>query len=159
MVENLAVVTEILSDGKIVCEQGVGSICGSCTDQKDDCSPELFKPVSKNIKFTVKNSYGAKLNQVVRIGIPAKSVLMSAIIVYFVPLVGIIIGVMVSMIFTTEASEYANYIAIIGAFVGLFIGILVSYCIAKLLVNSIWSPRMVGVLQFNANCSQVNKKK
>jgi sigma-E factor negative regulatory protein RseC len=158
MVENLAVVSEVLSNGNVVCQNGISGICGSCSDQSDDCSTELLKKDTKPVTFIVKNSRNAGLNQVVRIGIPERSVLISAIIAYLIPMIFLIVGAVISYDCGNLFNASNDIITIIGSFIGLIIGIIVAYVVAKIFIKTLWSPRIVGVLPYTSNCKQ-NKLK
>ena len=153
MIESLAIVNKILDDGTIECIKDAKLLCGSCQDKSDNCVPEVFNN-SQDIVFRVKNELGAKVNDVFRIGIPNKSVWLSSLIAYGIPLLGIILGAILGNVINSSTEIYS----IVGALSGLVVGGIVSYISAKCLVKMLWSPKLLGVLPFNFSCKTKNKE-
>ena len=69
-VEKLALVISKSGDGYVTCEYGTAGLCGGCKEKSDDCVPELFSKPQSQAVFLLKNTCGAEINQVVRVGIP-----------------------------------------------------------------------------------------
>ncbi len=147
--ETLAVVQEVLENGSAVCQQGVYGICGTCDNKSDSCGEtQHLDKKKKPISLTVANTLGAKKGQVVRIGIPTASILKSVFIAYLLPLVFIIVGA-----FLGEYYHHSDLAAVIGCFLGLAIGFFVASYLSKILMKTIWSPKMLGIIDVPNNCN------
>ena len=144
MTETLAVVRSISGDGLAVCEQGVRGICGSCSDRTASCPDDRTDSSKKPVIFSVPNSLNAG---VVRIGVPESSVMVSAVIAYLVPLLGLLAGALVfELIFQNDLAGIA------GAFAGLTLGFCLAIFLSRIFVKTIWAPRMVGILPAVPGC-------
>jgi sigma-E factor negative regulatory protein RseC len=151
MIESLAVVVKTYED-KAECLKGPGGLCGSCNDKTDECVPEVFNK-SKEILFVVKNTHNAKQGDVVRIGVPEKSVLLSSIVAYGIPLFGLILGAVCGHYYDQQVQIYS----MLGSLLGLAIASLFSFIIAKIFVSCFWSPKMLGILPQKFIC-KTNQK-
>ncbi len=152
MTETLAVVTSISRDGTAVCTQGVNGICGSCTDRSSSCPEESSTPSKEPVVFSVPNSLNARINDVVRIGVPDSSIMISAVIAYLVPLLGLIAGAaLFELIFKND------FAGIGGAFLGLTFGFCLAVILSRIFVKTIWAPRMVGILPAIPGCGTERK--
>ena len=157
--ERLAVVvSKNEANNTVVCEYGVNGLCGSCSEKTDDCAPEIFSSEQKTMVFTLKNTCNAELRQIVRVGVPAKSLLLSSFISYAVPLFFMIACAGLTFSFTSENAR-ADVFASLGAVAGLGFGFSVSMILAKILKRTIWNPRMLGVLPVKPECKNTTKVK
>jgi sigma-E factor negative regulatory protein RseC len=78
-------------DVELSCEQQTS--CSSCSSQKSCGTGIVSKAVgSKSLYWHLKTSKSVKVGQVVEIGLPEKSLLQSAAIVYIVPLIALVLG-------------------------------------------------------------------
>lgn len=147
--EILALVCETVANTNLViCEKGVQGVCGSCHERKDSCVPDVLagRP-STTERFEVENIFKAKAGDVVRIAICERSVWLSIVVSYLIPLLSMMIGASGSAIISFFLSgEIKDLVTILGAFLGLFFGIALAYYLAKYLVQKIWAPKMLGVL-------------
>jgi len=147
MTETLAVVRSISGDGLAVCEQGVRGICGSCSDRTASCPEDNSDTSKKPVIFSVPNSLNAKVGDVARIGVPESSVMVSAVIAYLVPLLGLLAGALAAeLIFQNDLAGIA------GAFAGLTLGFCLAVFLSRIFVKTIWAPRMVGILPAVPGC-------
>ena len=143
-VEKLAVVKKIYPNGTALCEQGVEGLCGACDSKGSDCHIEENREHSKApVEFIIQNDFNAKIGQVVRVGIPDISVLLSAVVSYLIPLVFLVFGAVIGWMIGGEI------VSIIGSLLGVLLGFCVSLILARYILKSIWSPKMLGVLNFN----------
>ncbi len=153
MIETLAVVINELDNGTVECLKGAGGLCGSCREKSDNCVPEVFNK-SKEVIFKVKNTHNAKLEDVVRIGVPAKSVLLSALVAYGVPLLGLVIGAVIGHFFDKESQIFS----MIGSLIGLIVAAIIALLVARIFVNYFWAPKMLGVLPKRFVCQTRQKE-
>ena len=147
MTETLAVVISISGDGFAVCEQGVRGICGSCSDRTSSCPEDNAGSSKKPVIFSVPNSLNARVGDVARIGVPESSVMVSAVIAYLVPLLGLLTGALVSGL-----AFQNDFAGIAGAFAGLTLGFCLAVFLSRIFVKTIWAPRMVGILPAIPGC-------
>ena len=155
--ERLALVVSVNEDcGTAVCEYGVNGLCGACTEKSDDCVTDIFASGQKTMAFTLKNTCDARVNQVVRVGVPAKSLLLSSFISYVSPLVFMLTGAGLTF-WLMSGHENADIYAAVGAFIGLVFGFVTAAITAKIMQNTIWNPRMLGVLPFSPKCNTQQK--
>ncbi len=146
MIETLALVTKVLDNNTVECTQGMQGLCGGCTEKSEDCAPEVFTAKKAPQVFILPNTLHASVNQVVRVGIPARSVLVSALICYGLPLCWLIMGAGIGMWLASLYQLSPDWSSILGAFIGLLIGMLLAFSIAHVFINRIWNPRMLGIL-------------
>ncbi len=152
MTETLAVVTSVAADGTAICTQGLNGICGACTDRNSSCPEDNSSPPKQPVVFSVPNSLNARVNDVVRIGIPDSSIMISVLIAYVVPLLGLISG---AALF--ELMFKNDFAGIGGAFLGLTFGFCLAVFLSRVFVKTIWAPRMVGVLPTVPGCGTERK--
>lgn len=147
--EILALVCETVANTNLViCEKGVQGVCGSCHDRKDSCIPDVMagRPSTPE-RFEVENTFKAKTGDVVRIAVCERSIWLSVVVSYLIPLLSMMIGASGSAIISFFLSgEIKDLVTILGAFLGLFFGISLACYLAKYLVQKIWTPKMLGVL-------------
>lgn len=154
-VEKLALVISKSGDGYVTCEYGTAGLCGGCKEKSDDCVPELFSKPQSQAVFLLKNTCVAEINQVVRVGIPERSLLLGAFIAYGIPLLFIICCSGLGVYFSQNSNS--DIAAMIGAFIGLVLGFLTAAVLAKILGKTIWNPKMLGILPLNTQCSNSTK--
>ncbi|MGN1393295.1 MAG: SoxR reducing system RseC family protein [Succinivibrionaceae bacterium] len=156
MYETLAVVTKNMDNGYVECSIGTKGLCGSCQSKTEECSSNIFdsKLESKRKDLVLENLLGAKLGQIVRIGFPTKSIILSIIISYMLPLLFLIIGAILGFLFLDFIVVNKNFASIIGCFVGLFIGVIVSVLTARICIKTIWKPRILGILPIQNSCNK-----
>ena len=143
-VEKLAVVKKSYPNGTVLCEQGVEGLCGACDSKGSDCHiDDKHEHFKAPVEFILQNDFNAKIGQVVRVGIPDTSVLLRVVVSYLVPLVFLIFGAVIGWMLGGEI------VSIIGCLLGLFLGFCVSLILARFILKSVWSPKMLGVLNFN----------
>lgn len=155
--EILALVCAIGSTkNTVICEKGVAGVCGSCSDKKDGCVPDVLASNETTLtRFEVHNTYKAQVGDVVRISIAERSIWLSIIVSYVMPLLGLLIGASgASLISYWIYNTIYDLFAIVGAFVGLSFGIAISYLLATYLIKEVWAPKMLGVLGKVKPCSE-----
>ncbi|SDG64237.1 positive regulator of sigma(E), RseC/MucC [Vibrio xiamenensis] len=99
MMTALATVSAVTtqSDGfevELSCEQKTS--CSSCASQKSCGTGIVSKAVgSKALNWTLQTNKLVKIGQIVEIGFPERSLILSAMVVYIVPLVAMILGAVI----------------------------------------------------------------
>lgn len=155
--ERLALVTaRNEDDNTVTCEYGVNGLCGSCSEKSDDCAPDLFSSGAKTTVFSLKNTFDAKVNQVVRVGVPAKSLLLSSFISYGIPLIFMLSCAGLAF-WLASGRDGADMIAAAGAFLGLVAGFVTAAVTARIMRDTVWNPKMLGVLPFSPQCKNTTK--
>ncbi len=148
--ERLALVVSADGDGTAVCEFGAGGLCGSCPEKGETCRPEAFGSRRDPVRISLRNTCGAGPGQVVRVGVPARSLLLSSVISYVIPLAGMIAC---SWLFLpADGGPAGDSMAMLGALAGLAAGFAVSWLLAKILKRTVWNPKMLGVLPVAPRC-------
>lgn len=106
--------------------------CGMCAFNKDDMK----------VKLVLKNDVNAKVGDVVEVSMGDRFVLISAVIVYLIPLVLVGLGILVGTLCNLE-----DYIQIILAVVGLVLGFVISAFIdKKLKKKKKYSPTITNIV-------------
>ncbi len=99
MMTALATVSAVTtqSDGfevELSCEQKTS--CSSCASQKSCGTGIVSKAVgSKALNWTLQTNKLVKIGQIVEIGFPERSLILSAMVVYIVPLMAMILGAVI----------------------------------------------------------------
>lgn len=118
--------------------------CGMCAFNKDDMK----------VKLILKNDVNAKVGDVVEVSMGDRFVLMSAVIVYLIPLVLVGLGILIG---TLCKLEY--YLQIILAAVGFVLGFVISAFIdKKLKKKKKYSPTITSIIVNNDTSSEGEKK-
>ena len=73
--------------------------------------------------------------------------MVSTVIAYLVPLLGLLTGALVS-----ELAFQNDFAGIAGAFAGLTLGFCLAVFLSRIFVKTIWAPRMVGILPAIPGC-------
>lgn len=106
--------------------------CGMCAFNKDDMK----------VKLVLKNDVNAKVGDVVEVSMGDRFVLISAVIVYLIPLVLVGLGILVGTLCNLE-----DYIQIILAVVGLVLGFVISAFVdKKLKKKKKYSPTITNIV-------------
>ncbi|PFG55312.1 RseC/MucC-like positive regulator of sigma(E) [Vibrio sp. ES.051] len=98
MMTALATVTDVHRHGKqyeidLSCEQQTS--CSSCSSQKNCGTGLVTKAIgNKSLSWQLRTEKSVKIGQVVEIGFPEASLIKSAMAVYLLPLLGLIVGAM-----------------------------------------------------------------
>lgn len=109
--------------------------------QCDKCGMCLVSQDSKTVELELKNNLGAKLNDLVEVTMGDSFVLMSAIIVYLIPI--LLIGL--SFAFTWR---YGEGVQIIGFVISLVIGIIISFTVDKIIKNHKgYKPEIINIVE------------
>lgn len=97
--------------------------CGIC-GQTRGCGNSIWGKIfaHKSSTFKVINSINAKVGDAVIIGIDEKLVLKSALLLYALPLLTMMIGALLSQLVQSDTATQKDLYAIIGAVLGLFLG-------------------------------------
>jgi sigma-E factor negative regulatory protein RseC len=127
MIEEHAVITE-LADGQATLEIERKTACGLC-GQKRGCGNSTWGKLlgHKTQALRAENCISAHVGDSVVVGIDERGMLISVLILYGIPLVGLLLAtILADMIFANEL-----YVALSAA-----LGLLLAFLFAKYLVNS-----------------------
>jgi len=100
--------TEELVEEGIVTEvkDGLATISVMESTSCDDCSAKIFCHTENNIKsVTAKDFYGVKPGDTVRISIKGRNLVTASVILYGVPLLLIVAGIVIGFYFSANNSE------------------------------------------------------
>lgn len=113
----------VAAEGDIVWVQTQSKTgCSSCKVSNTCGSGIVNKAFSHKVFVTpLKNKFDAKINDEVEVGIPEDLVLKASFVVYFLPLVALLLALVLSSLFIPNLSELGS---IFSAAVGLCIGFL-----------------------------------
>lgn len=158
MIETLAIVTKVFDNGYVKCQQGVSGLCGACNSKSDSCDVNVFDKKKSQKEIIVKSlsSHNLQESQVVRLGIPEKSVYISVLISYAIPLFALIIGSFIGSLLASSDSKEIDLFCIFGGGIGVLVGAFLSYLVARICVKTIWSPKLIGVLPIQKVCNKAN---
>lgn len=101
-------------DVELSCEQQTS--CNSCSSQKSCGTGIVSKAVgSKSLFWKLKTTKPVKEGQVVEIGLPEKSLLQSAAVVYIVPLIALVCGALLSHLFIAPTFNLGEGVVILSS--------------------------------------------
>ncbi|CAG9295918.1 SoxR reducing system RseC family protein [Celerinatantimonas diazotrophica] len=144
MVTETALVVDVEKDYAWV-ECVSRSACGQC-HAADSCGnsavAKAFAP--KTHRFKVRLKHPVIPGQRIEIGLPAQSLVRSAMLVYLLPLVTMVIGVILAAVFFGSS----NNIVLVGCIIGVLIGFLLARLGAKRLSrHREYEPVMLSISQ------------
>lgn len=86
------------------------SACSACK-AKAACGHHAIAQVSSKNRLRVfaKDVFDSKVGQQVEVGIPETTLLMASVLMYFVPILGLVAGAMLSKVFTDQAAVAAAF--------------------------------------------------
>lgn len=119
MIEEVGTVISIHSLDIVEVETVRTSSCQACK-AKSACGHHAIAQVSSTNRMRVfaKDSFSSRVGETVTIGIPEESILSASILMYLIPLIGLMIGATVSSIFTDQV-----YLAVLFSIFGLVSGL------------------------------------
>ncbi len=139
----------------LLCEKGVNGLCGNCTSKEGECEVGSVAKEEANNFFEIHNTKNASIGDVIRVGIVEKSLWISIIVSYLIPLLCLLIGMTGSALISLHmVGEIKDGYAIIGSLVGLLIGVTIAWMIANYCVKNVWAPQMLGVLKNIKGCDK-----
>ncbi|SCY16656.1 SoxR reducing system RseC family protein [Alkaliphilus peptidifermentans] len=111
--DKIGTVLELKNEYAVV-EIGRANSCGEkCSSCKSGCTPT-------GIKVTARNEVKADVGQIVILEMEKKRVLKAAFLIYILPLIGLIIGIIVGM-WAGVKFEFEPYEELVGIVFGLFL--------------------------------------
>lgn len=108
-----------IEDGKAVVEIEKGAACATCASTRCACNYG-----TKTVTVTAEDPVGVRENQLVQISVPEGIALRAALIVYGIPLVALIAGILVGE-YLGERFEIETLFEILGGIGGLALSLLV----------------------------------
>jgi sigma-E factor negative regulatory protein RseC len=131
MIVMSAVVVQV-SGSEAVVAPSQGGGCGSCSSSNSCGSSKITQFITGAPRqFRVQNDVGAQVGMVVQIGLPEGVLLQSAMLVYILPLVLLLIGAIVGDQLSSETQLGELYSALLGG-----IGLSMGFVLVK--VISLW---------------------
>lgn len=116
------------------------STCQSCSVQKGCGTSVLSQWLGKKLSiFHVENTINAHVGDVLIVGIPENSLLSGSLMVYFMPLVSLIMCAMLADWLMSE-SAYRDIWAIVSGILGLYVGVRLSKVLLSRLPSKNLSP-------------------
>lgn len=119
------------------CSQCAGKGCGASKMAKTFCS--------KPRQFQVQNLIGARIGDLVLISSADGVILRGITLVYGIPLLGLVIGALLFLLFAENELQQDIYAAL-GAALGLLLAILLSKRLSKTSVHSVPLPRITHLV-------------
>lgn len=130
MLETRAIVVDVRGKDLLVEARQSGG-CGHCDSEKGCGSGKLSQMFCREPRqFLVSNDAGAKIGDEVQVTLPEGVLLRSAILVYLIPLVMLLVCGMVAASWATSNPERDGY-ALVGGVAGLVMGFLFSKKMAQ----------------------------
>ncbi|MCF8779764.1 SoxR reducing system RseC family protein [Vibrio sp. IRLE0018] len=135
MMTALATVTQVTQHESgyqiaLSCEQQTS--CSSCSSQKSCGTGVVSKAFgNKNLHWQLKTSRILKVGQVVEIGIPEQSLLQSAMLVYLLPIVAMLLGALFGHLVLSPWLDMGEGAVVLTSMLFAFIGILLAKKLAQ----------------------------
>ncbi len=140
MIQTRAVIIRLQGKDALV-ESTQGGGCGNC-DSENGCSSGKLSQLfcSKPRRFLVRNDTNAPVGTLVEVAVPDGVLLYSALLMYLLPLVFLIVGAMAAVHWADDASSSDAYSAI-GGLIGLILGfLLVRFITVRRRLSSVALP-------------------
>jgi len=119
MMEDLARVVTVESEGWVQLEVELKSACGHCS-ASDNCGTsavaQAFAP--KHQRFSIHTEVACQVGDMVRLGLPESVLLKAAALVYLLPLAGLLLGAVLGQSLGTVTSLGSDVAAIIFGLAG-----------------------------------------
>ncbi|MCG6937205.1 MAG: SoxR reducing system RseC family protein [Gammaproteobacteria bacterium] len=126
MIEEIAQVIDIKGNNMILQAQRQ-SACGSCAANKGCGTSVLSKVVGRKFtRFQADNSINASVGDTVVVAIPEDAMLKGSLVMYLVPILGMIVISLLADYVLDPALQYRDFVIAVTAFVGLVFGALVA---------------------------------
>ncbi len=126
MIEEQAQVVEINGD-QLILQAQRQSACGSCAANKGCGTSLLSKVVGRKFtRFQADNSINAKIGDTVVVGIPEDALLKGSLVMYIIPILGMLVFALLADYFLTAAMQNRDLIIAVTAIMGLVSGSLLS---------------------------------
>src|SRR5690554_212440 len=134
-----------INNGKATIKIERHSLCSKCTN---NCQLAGSNHERKELEVKLDNVVAARKGQLVKLEIEEKSLVLSSIIVYIIPLIGLILGYFAGTgIAPDTVSEYREYFGIAGSLVLLLISFLcVRYLDRVIGRKGKFQPRLVEIV-------------
>ena len=119
MAESIGIVVKTESNGYAQIVTDRKGACGGCQSTPIGCKSCL---ASAKMESRVKNTAGAKTGDLVKLHISTSNLFKGAIILYLVPVFGLLIGSFGGVLAATFFHRYETFLAVAGAITGLVVG-------------------------------------
>lgn len=119
MMTALATVTDVQRHGKqfevdLSCDQQTS--CSSCSSQNSCGTGVVTKAIgNKSMSWHLRTEQSVQIGQVVEIGFPESSLIKSAMVVYLLPLFGLILGALVGQLFLSPLTAGGEGVIILSS--------------------------------------------
>lgn len=146
MSEELATVVELDGDHAwVTCERR--SACGSCHQQSDCGTGTVVKALANRAhRVRVRLAGEVRVGQQIRIGIPQRSLVSSAALVYLLPLFTLMLGALLGQLWLRPLLEAGEGATIAMTALGGVVGFLRVRYLSRRLSEGDYAPRMLGVV-------------
>lgn len=126
MIEEQAQVVAI-KGSRLVLQAQTQSACGSCSASKG-CGTSLLSKVigRKFTHFQAENNVNAVVGDTVVVGIAEDALLKGSLVMYIVPIFGMLVFALLADAFLVEATQARDLVIAISAIIGLVFGSLIS---------------------------------
>jgi len=124
MIEEQVQVVEIAGN-QIVLQGATQSACGSCSANKGCGTSVLSKVVGRKFtRFQVDNNINAEIGDTVVVGIPEDALLKGSLVMYVVPIMGMLLLALLADHYLLATASYRDLIISANGILGLLIGFL-----------------------------------
>lgn len=126
MIEERAQVVAIKGN-KLVLQAQTQSACGSCS-ARQGCGTSLLSKVigRKFTRFQVENNVDAAVGDTVLVGIAEDALLKGSLVMYVVPLLGMLVFALLSDFLLVESAQPRDLLTALSAIMGLVLGSVIS---------------------------------
>ena len=126
MIEEQAQVVEVKGN-QLVLQAQTQSACGSCAASRG-CGTSLLAKVMgrKFTRFQVDNNVNARVGDTVVVGIPEDALLKGSVVMYIIPVIGMLVFALFSDFFIIESAQFRDLMIAASGIMGLVFGSLMS---------------------------------
>jgi len=156
MIKEVGQVVKVEND-EIWVETKVTSTCNACA-AKSNCGTSTIAKAfgDKSIINQVINDRGAKLGDMVEIGIPEESLVKGALLVYLLPLISAVFAALVSDFWLSRFIEVTEPLLIIITLAGGFLGFLIARYSIQKADSETYKVKLLQVLPEQISVKSVN---
>ncbi len=126
MIEEQAQVVKIIGS-QLVLQAQTQSACGSCSASKACGTSVLSKVIGRKFtRFQAENNIDAEVGDTVVVGISEDALLKGSMVMYIIPLLGMLVFALMADYFIAQPGEYRDLVTAASGVMGLVFGSLLS---------------------------------